>query len=403
MSSDDTLVDFRGGEGGGGSGCWGCVVLGWAMLLTMFVLLISVSLLFWNEARAVRMDRVDRAWVREGGSNVVALSNPAQINPANEGKLVHLTAMAETSGELSDPKFLVSSKAIKLTRKIELYQWSEAAKKVQAEKTPGGGKQQATEYTYSKVWSDQSIDSRKFAHPEDHQNRTPSGTTFLNWFTVAKQVSVGEHLLPGDLIDRIGYPASAERIAVTNQDLEKIPEDFRKTMRVNNGYFYVSDSSDLNQPEVGDARVSFSSVKPTMVSILAKQVKNSFEPYQTSNGTEIYRLVTGVESAKSMLEAMTTQNTVLTWVLRFVGFIIMFGGIALCFAPISAIANLVPILRDIVGAGVFIFALGTSLVLTLCTIAVAWVTYRPWVAIPIFAVMVIAAVGLYMMPRKERR
>jgi hypothetical protein len=52
----------------------------------------------------------------------------SSVDPANEGKLVHLTAKAVTDETLADDMFGVSANAIKLRRNVEMYQWKEKQK-----------------------------------------------------------------------------------------------------------------------------------------------------------------------------------------------------------------------------------------------------------------------------------
>jgi WD40 repeat protein len=159
---------------------------------------------------------------------------------------------------------------------------------------------------------------------------------------------------------------------------------------------YLAQNDGQPGPEVGDLRITFAVVKPTTVSVLGRQVKDSFETYTTSNGTTVFRLATGEKSAKDMFETLAAENTATTWGLRFVGLVLMVLGIALCFQPIAAVADFIPFLGNIVAGGVMTVAVGSGFVLTLCTIAVAWITYRPIVAIPLLC---LAAASVYGMRR----
>src|SRR5262249_18022919 len=128
----------------------------------------------------------------------------------------------------------------------------------------------------------------------------------------------------------------------------------------------------------------------------ARQVKNSFQPYATSQGTKIYLLATGEQSAAQMFTAEQTKNTLRAWVLRFVGFLLMLFGIALCFQPIVALADVIPFFGDLVSGGLFVFGFVWPFFLSVCTIAVGWTTYRPLVGIPL---LIGAAVGAYGLRR----
>ena len=68
----------------------------------------------------------------------------------------------------------------------------------------------------------------------------------------------------------------------------------------------------------------------------------------------------------------------------------MFIGLIAIFKPLSVIADILPILGTIVGAGTGLIAFLLAAILSLITIAVGWIVYRPLLGIILLAV----AVGL---------
>jgi hypothetical protein len=91
-----------------GSGC--------AMLIGLAMVPASCILLFFNEARAIHVDR----GLSEGASSVVHVCNPAHVDAGNEGKFVHLTGRADCDEILTDPLFSVSDKPAGQRRTWEL-------------------------------------------------------------------------------------------------------------------------------------------------------------------------------------------------------------------------------------------------------------------------------------------
>ena len=86
---------------------------------------------------------------------------PARSSPDNNLKLVHVSGNATTDEVLTDPTFGVSATAIRLGRKVEMYQWNEV-KNSSTQKDLGGSNETTTTYSYVKKWSDDPIDSTKF-------------------------------------------------------------------------------------------------------------------------------------------------------------------------------------------------------------------------------------------------
>ena len=91
-----------------------------------------------------------------------------------------------------------------------------------------------------------------------------------------------------------------------------------------------------------------------------------------------------------MIQQAQESNRILTWILRLVGFLLMLAGLNMIFKLLSVVADVLPILGDIVGAGMGIISFLLAAVLSLITIAIAWIFYRPLLGI----VLVVVAVGL---------
>ncbi|MEM9587470.1 MAG: TMEM43 family protein, partial [Planctomycetota bacterium] len=90
----------------------------------------------------------------------------------------------------------------------------------------------------------------------------------------------------------------------------------------------------------------------------------------------------------------------LTWILRIVGCGLMLGGFTLLTRPLAVLADVIPLLGGVVGAGGFLIGLGLTMILAPLTIATAWMFYRPLVAVPLL--MVVGA-GVYLLVRRNRK
>ncbi len=96
------------------------------------------------------------------------------------------------------------------------------------------------------------------------------------------------------------------------------------------------------------------------------------------------------------------RNTMMTWILRLVGFVLMGAGIFLAFKPIVVLADVVPVVGDLLSMGVGLFAFVMALALSLITISIGWLYYRPLVGVPLMAVAVGGLVSLYLVRKKRR-
>ena len=124
----------------------------------------SCVFLFWNEGRAVQTQRS----LTEGAGLVVS-ADPARVDPANDGKLVHVSGDLKPGAPLADPDFMVSATALRLVRTVEMYQWKEESE-AETRKNFGGSEETVTTYEYHRVWSESRNDSSRFKRPEGHVN-----------------------------------------------------------------------------------------------------------------------------------------------------------------------------------------------------------------------------------------
>jgi hypothetical protein len=346
--------------------------------------LIAFPLLWWNEGRAVQTYKS----LSEGAGAVVSAAVD-RVDAANDGKLVHVTGLATTAETLSDPTFGISVQALKLDRKVRMYQWQEKST-TKEEKKLGGGKTKVTEYTYEKAWADRLIDSAKFKRPEDHQN--PQSMPHTSRTSKAREVTVGGFDLSIGMAGMIG---GARPITVSSED---VPSKLKEGAMIHEDNYYLG--NDPLQPEIGDLQVSFSETPATQVSIVAKQSGKGFTAYQTQAGNRVSMLVNGTRTAEEMFQSAQASNQTWSWILRAVGFLMMFIGLMMVFAPLAVLADIVPFIGSLVGVGTALIAGLIALPSTLVTIAIAWIVYRPVLGI-VLLVVALGSLAAVMSMRKS--
>lgn len=335
---------------------------------------IAVPLLFWNEGRAVRRYKT----LKQGAGEVVSITAD-RINEANSGKLIHVSGRAETDDILADPVFGVVVNAIHLRRDVGMYQWKENAS-TRKKTRVGGGTETVKTYTYEKIWSDSLIRSEKFQEVADHEN--PAAMPYESRTYVADKVTLGAFNLSPSQVNKI---TNFTQLAIT-PDMP-IPGALGDESKIHDSGFYIG--TDPASPQVGDIRVTFKAVYPTEVSVIAKQVGNTFEAYLPPRaGGSIELLAIGIVSAEAMFESAQASNRLLAWILRLTGFLLFLAGFNLIFRPLSVVADVLPIMGKIVGAGTGIIALLLAVMLSLAVIAVSWVAYLPLLGIPLLLFVV---------------
>lgn len=355
------------------------VVIGGALFL------VSFPLLFWNEGRAVKTYRA----LREGAGAVVE-ADAAAVSPAQEGKLVHVTGRASAAGALADEEFGVTAPgALRLRRKVEMYQWREKNDS-KSEKNLGGSKTTTTTTTYEKTWSETRIDSASFKSAADHAN---PGEFPVAAKEFRAEVTLGARALTAAQVAEI--PATTP-VAAPSPDALKLPETLKAKATAAPGFVYLGKNAAA--PEIGDVRVSFVGANATDISVLAAQTGATFAPYATSNGRTIAMVKVGVLPAATMFAEAEAANAGLTWALRVIGFLLMGFGLSMILRPLAVLADVLPFLGDLVEIGLGFIAFGAAAALSLVTIAVAWILYRPVLAV---ALLVIAGGAAYAILRRR--
>lgn len=361
-----------------------------SVLVGLALFIVAFPVLFWNEGRAVQTARS----LEEGAGAVVTVPAEA-VNAANEGKLVHLTGPVSTEGSLADPDLGVEAQGVKLIRVVEMYQWKEEEKS-ETKKKLGGGEETVTTYTYEKAWESDPIDSSSFQQTDGHQN--PGDFPIQAHTVTADPVHAGAFTLSSE---QIGQLSNGQSLPVTEEMLAGVPEPLASQVRVSDGRFYMGEDS--ASPTVGDVRISFQVVSPDTVSLVGVQTGETFAAYQAEAGDAILMVEEGNQTSAQMFQAAQSANTVLTWIVRAGGFLLMFIGLLAVFKPISVFADVVPLVGTMLGAGLGVFAFLLSAVLTVITIAIAWIFYRPLLGIILLSLALAVLFWLVSLGRKKKR
>ncbi len=345
----------------------------------VFLSLGSFGVLFWNEFRTVKTAR----GLAEGAGVVVTVS-PDKVNPANNMKLVHVIGKVATSESLTDDVFGVTVKnAVMLMRKAQIFQWREKREKV-GEKI---------NYTYNKVWSDSLIDSSGFHIKQGHEN-DPS-RKYESGVTIADNVTLGAFRLSKSLIRKYG---NFSRLALPEADIKNSQGARLPGVKLQNGEIYYSPHRGSHQASrMGDEKIMFQVAKTGPATVIAQQIQSTLGPYKTkSGGTIINMLRTGAHNAESMFAAARTQNMIMTWVWRFVGFFMMTLGLTAIFSSAAMWFRAIPVAGPLVARGASIAGFLLAVSLTFVTISIAWIMARPLVGGGLLA----AAAAVLLLGRK---
>ncbi|SMP68273.1 Protein of unknown function [Neorhodopirellula lusitana] len=406
----------------------------------------SMVLQAWNEYRTIHRTR----GLNEAAEIVETIDDVQTVRDDLDKKLVHMTGEAKVEGVLRDPDFSVEAPAIHLRRVVMMYQWEEDEDR----------HDNHTTYSYREGWHEGRIDSDHFERRSGHQNPEPA---FTPWEKLADNVTVGQYRLNKTLAkqksdakpvrfdldqikqsinptharrlvangDELFYAASLDETPVSDATSPSInpqstpqsepnavnafgttstveSEDLANTALADTDVAQPDQSqpqpfaSNINpkSPKIGDLRIHFEAVPQGPVSLIAGLQGNTFAAYQTSNGEPMERLYAGTLTAFQVVANLRSENSMMAWMLRGLGFVLCFVGVTMIFSPAQALFRWIPLVGDITGALIGLVAVGVALLCGLTTIAVSWVAVRP-----VFAIGLLAIAGgiAYLLRRKQKQ
>ncbi len=351
----------------------------------------SVILMSWNEYRTVHRAR----GLIEAEGVVAEVADPLEIIDEQEGRLVHLTGKVTSEETLTDVEFSIMRQALRLERHTEMYQWVEHEESRTRDRL-GGGRETVKTYEYRREWRAGRENSSSFEEPTGHENPQPR---YSSKSLTTDQAKLGAFRFRPELVN---YIDSWQDIALDQTTvLEGLDPSARDHFRFEGDRLYYSAVLPAsNQPQIGDMRIKFRVVEPTVVSVLSKQHEQSLEPFETSNSETIESVQVGVISATGMFDSLRRQNIFIARIIRVVGWFLACMGCGMIIAPLKTFASIIPLFGRLVGVATFGIAFVLGSVVTLMTIAVAWIAVRPIFGVTL---IVFAIGGIYLLSRWSRR
>jgi Transmembrane protein 43 len=267
-----------------------------------------------------------------------------------------------------------------------MFQWKEV-KKEETKKNTGGSEETVTTYSYVEEWSERQIDSGEFKVPSGHANPAMRyrGAGFN-----AGEATLGAYRLDDQVIGML--PVSQE-LRVDSSMAEMLREHMTGPVQAVDGKFYLG--TNPSQPKIGDMRISYQFTPLGAVSIVAQQSGNEFGPFQTRAGDRLFMVRPGTKSAVDMFNDAQAENTAWTWIIRALGALVMFLGFRMILSPLVVVADVIPLIGNILGAGASLVSLIVTAVIAPLVIALGWLWYRPVVSVAVLAVGAGVAYGLW--------
>ncbi len=354
-----------------------------AIVFGLILLLGGVALLFWNEGRAVATAQS----LTEGAKKVVEAKSDA-IDAALEGKLIHVTGPIVVKVAPRDSDFGVTAAGVRLERKVEMFSWKETSSS-RTEKKLGGGEDTVTTYSYAREWSDHPMRSVSFKQPQGHFN-PPAPIHSQNF---SAEAELGAYKLTPQQAGGLG---AAQPSPLEEEQASLIGARLGHPAHLLDGAVFVG--ADPQRPQIGDLRISYEVAKVDEASFVAAQKRGGLAPFATRSG-EVFLSRDGDAPASEMFKEAEENNVILTWVLRLVGFVLLFIAFRMIMSLVGVLTDVVPLFGDLVGFGLGLVAMVLGGALALLVIGVAWIFYRPILGLSLIAGALLLGAGLIFRSR----
>ena len=344
------------------------------VLVGLLMVIIGTVLLWWNEGNNVRniktTDEIEKSVVE-----ITPEDDPAEF----AGQLVAVGGKFVVEDvSLSDTSFGVNVHTAALSRVVEIYQWEEDSD------TDDDGD---THYTYKKVWHEGLIDSSDFAR-SGYDN--PTSVAYESGSEFAENVVLGNFHLSSTQIQKMTTSK-----ALSASEAKKIPKKY--SVEGN----YVTNSEDLDHPQIGDVRISWRYNDWKEVSLISQVTGTTFVSWTSAVGNKVNWVTEGTKTSAEMIEDMRNQDKILKWLLRLIGFILIFSGYMSFISPLTKLVGYIPFLGSVVNFTFTAIIFLLSLIQSLLVIIIAWFRFRPLLSIALLAIAAVVGVLIFMLKKKH--
>ena len=357
-----------------------------AILGSLLIFIGSFVLLYWNEGR-VDMSNIAKTAV---------VASADHVDPALDGKLISVTGQVKTSEMIGDKLFLAPGNYLGVMRTVEMYAWQENTSATSDVKV-GGSEETKTTYSYKKDWVTNPANSSSFKVPEGHAN--PS-MPYEAETVQASQASIGAYSLTPDKMELPGFtaltltkemvptlvtPTATGAVMGSGEVMTgAVMEEDTTAPRLIDNAIYLG-KGNATSPQIGDVRITYKVLRPDLRgTVFGSQSGSSIDTYSKDN-MHLYSLYAG--NRDEAITAMHDSYVMISWVLRLVGFLMMWGGLSGVFAPINVLLDVLPFLGSLSRGAISFITFFVALVLTILTVLISMILHN------IFLVLLVAVLG----------
>ncbi len=334
------------------------------IVIGVILVFVGIFVLYQNEGR------VDYS---------VVAHKAISFETADQDDLAYTTGPIQSQETIGDGLYVGSGSFVSLSRNVEMFAWTE--KKSQ-------NNDNTTKTTYKKEWVKSVPDSSEFLETKGHEN--PANSVESTQVVISKATIGDINVNPSE-----ANLAPEKKLNPSSLNLINIQAP---VTTVAGDYVYVGTGANIG-PEVGNLRVSYTGFTyPTTVTMYGRADGKSLNMHQGEQERPLYRIFPGTHAdAQAVLkQEYQTQG----WIMRFLGFFLLWIAIGMIFAPLTTILEVIPVLghlgKSMIGILSFLLALVIAIV-----VSVTSMILHNLIAALLVGCLVLACVYFLVIKRKK--
>ncbi len=331
-------------------------------------------------------------FLTEGRTNEAKVAADSSVVSADaasgqDGQFVSVTGELGTKDAVGDPKYLGAGDWLAVNRMVQMYAWTEDTR-TEERKRAGGGTDRITYYEYREEWVSQPEDSQRFDRPEGHLN-PPMRIQSAQF--ASRQATLGAW---GFNASEAHLP-SPESLILSGAQLKG--EAAKGT--ASGEHVYVGTGT-AQAPRIGDLRLSWEVLPSgTRATAFAEGSGASLVAHMHGGDTRMFRVVRG--GRDEAISTLLAEYKMLGWVGRIAGFLMMWIGMMMVFAPLHEVLDILPFMGSMSRGLAMVATLPIAMVLTTITVVISMILHSV-IALVIIGVLLVGWIGWMIKNRKAQ-
>lgn len=364
----------------------------------------SFVLLWWNEG-SQDLSKVAK--------EAVLIESTQAAPESAQGGIVAIAGIVDTPSLLGDNLFLKPAKYLRVNRSTEVFAWQEDVTSTTKKDAVGGGETTTKEYSYKTGWVSTARSSSDFNAKEKAAWESKYGVRIDN--SKARNRYFQDYNGYADVIQMGNYSMDGKSIAVPSShplnNLDKAVE-LRAQGGINpviNGDMIFLRKGGDSGDNVGDERLRYSVLESGFKgTAFGKLTGSTLEPFLSKgkgadvlkNKATLFRIFASDKEAA--IEKLHGEYVFWKWILRLIGFLMMWIGLGLILDPISKVLDIVGVVGSVSKFVVSAVTFAVTLSFSVITMIVGALAHNV-IGLIVTLVLVVGIVVFVVMTAKKKQ